>query len=162
MNKHVDNLASLASKSTKYRFWYLKPLKIKLEPSTLMISTSSIPKMHLKLRSQSWATDKRLKSKLSTSSTSKMLKSLDIAILPSPLTLPLLLSPNVILWIHHHLTWLNWTFLNHRSCVVCTHYQTPNAFLWLCNWHTKEKSIFLGTQTCLGPWRLVTSSLVPK
>ena len=28
VNKHIDNLASLALKSTKYRFSYLKPLKI--------------------------------------------------------------------------------------------------------------------------------------
>jgi len=34
-SKHVDNWASLALKSTKYRFSYLKPLNIKLEPSTL-------------------------------------------------------------------------------------------------------------------------------
>jgi hypothetical protein len=53
--------------------------------------------MYLKPRSHNWATDNRLKFKLSTSSTLEMLKSLDIAILPRPLTLPLPLSPNVIL-----------------------------------------------------------------
>jgi hypothetical protein len=71
VSKHVDSWASL---------------DIKLEPSTLMISTSSTPNMHLKPRSQSWATDNRLKFKLSASSTLEILKSLDITILLSPLT----------------------------------------------------------------------------
>jgi hypothetical protein len=44
---------------------YSNPLNIKLEPSTLMISTSSTPIMHLKPRSHNWATDNRLKSQLS-------------------------------------------------------------------------------------------------
>jgi hypothetical protein len=48
VSKHIDNWVSLAMKSTKYRFSYLNPLNIKLEPSTLMISTSSTPNMHLK------------------------------------------------------------------------------------------------------------------
>ena len=108
VNKHVDNWASLALKSTNYRFSYLKPLKIKLEPSTLMISTSSTPNMHLKPRSHNWATDNRLQFKLSTNSTLEMLKSLDIVILPSPLILPLPLSPNMILQAHCScFHWLN-------------------------------------------------------
>ena len=86
-----------------------------------------------------------------------MLMSLDIAILPSPLTLPLPLSPNVILstpLLSFVLIELN--ILKSPACVVCTHYQVSNAFLQLCNWCTKEDQFFLGTQTCLGPWRLVT------
>jgi hypothetical protein len=61
-----------------------------------MTSTSSLPNMHLKPRSQSFATDKRLKSKLSTSNTLDMLLSFEIAILPSPFTLPFLLLPKVM------------------------------------------------------------------
>ena len=107
-SKHDVSWASLSLKSTKYKLPCLKPLNIKFDPSTLMTSTSSLPNMHLKPRSQSYATDNRLKSKLSTSNTLEILISLDIAIFPSPLTLPFLLLLLEICPRDNHISLYSW------------------------------------------------------
>ena len=70
---------------------------MRFDLSTLTISTSSTPKMHLKLKSQSCATDKRFKLRFSTSNTFEMDMSFETAIFPRPLAFPLPLSPNIIL-----------------------------------------------------------------
>lgn len=87
---------TLVLKFIKYKFPYQKPLNMIFDSSSLLPRHHQLQR-HTDSKSHNWATHNSSKLKDSTSGTFYMFMPFDITMFPSPLTLPLPLSPNVIL-----------------------------------------------------------------